>query len=166
MVSGGTIFSTYLGQSVLAFLLIFTIVFAILQKSEILGKGKKQIDALVALAIGLIVVSVGYAQDFISRLIPFLGISLVIILVFLILLGAFFKEGEFGLGKGVQIAIGIVIVIALIIAVLFITDSWGAIADFFGRSSSFTANLIFVVVIIVAIAIALGFGGKKESVKS
>lgn len=162
MAEGLTIFSSYLGQTVLAFLLVFTIVFAILQKSEILGKGKKQIDALVALAVGLIVISFGYAQDFITRLIPFLGVSLVVILVFMILLGAFFKEGEFGLGKGVQIALGILIVIALVIAILFITDSWGSISDFFSRSSSFVTNLIFIIVIVAAVAVALGFSGKKE----
>ena len=40
----------------LPFLLIFTIVFAILQRSEILGKDKKNFNVIIALVIGLSVV--------------------------------------------------------------------------------------------------------------
>jgi len=40
----------------LPFMLIFTVVFAILQKSEVLGKGKKNYNTIVALVMGLGVV--------------------------------------------------------------------------------------------------------------
>src|SRR3989338_5371997 len=82
-----TIFSTPLAQMALVFVLVFTIVFAILQKSKILGDGKKQIDALVALSIALLVISVAYALKIISGLAPFLAVGLVIILVFMLLTG-------------------------------------------------------------------------------
>ena len=46
-----TIFSSALGQTVLVFILVFTLVFAVLQKSKILGDSRKQTDALIALAV-------------------------------------------------------------------------------------------------------------------
>ena len=40
--------------TILPFVLVFTIVFAVLQKSKIFGDDKKQIDSIVALVFGLI----------------------------------------------------------------------------------------------------------------
>ena len=83
---GSTILSSDLFvNAVLPFLLVFVVIFAILQKSKILGDEKKQIDAIVALVIGLIVISFGYATGVIVSLIPFLAVSAIIILVFLLL---------------------------------------------------------------------------------
>src|SRR3989344_989954 len=54
-----TVLSSPFAQTILLFVLVFVVVFAVLQKSKILGDGKKQIDALVALAIALLFVGVG-----------------------------------------------------------------------------------------------------------
>ena len=48
-------------ETILPFLLIFTIVFAVLQKAKILGEGKRQIDAIVALVVGLLFISFAQA---------------------------------------------------------------------------------------------------------
>lgn len=158
-----TIFNSDLGQGVLVFLLVFTVVFAILQKSEILGKGKSQVDALVALAIGLLVISVGYATDIIRQLIPFLGVSLVVILVFLLLVGIFYKQGEFALPSGVVIAFGILAFIAVVIAVLSITGSWSIIEDYFDgkKGGTLIPNLALLLVVAGAVWLAMKGGGKE-----
>lgn len=158
-----TIFSSDIGQIALIFLLVFTIVFAVLQKSKILGDGKKQVDALVSLAIGLIVISVGYATDLISNLVPFIAVSLVIIFVFMLLLGSMYKEGDFNLPTWVKVALGIVVFVAVVIAVLFYTGSWDylysvLVAD---DGSTFAANVVIIVIVIAAVA-AVVFGGKGK----
>ena len=56
-----TIFTSVYSQTIFIFLLVFVVVFAILQKTKVLGDGKKQIDALVALAVALLVLSAGFA---------------------------------------------------------------------------------------------------------
>jgi hypothetical protein len=146
---------------ILPFLLVFAIVFAVLQKSEILGKGKRQIDAIVALAVGLLVVSVGYATDIITNLMPFLAVGLVVILVFMLLWGMTFKEGTFEMPFGVKIAAGILILIALIIAVLYFTGSWNYVVESVsGQGSNWITNILFVLLIAGAIAVVVGFGGK------
>src|SRR3989344_5302985 len=92
---------------ILPFVLVFVVIFAILQKSKILGEGKRQIDALVALVIGLIVISFGFATGIIVSLVPFLAVAVVIILIFMILYGMVYKEGEFEMGKGLRRTFGI-----------------------------------------------------------
>jgi len=164
---GGTIISSPLFTNlILPFLLIFVVVFAILQKTRILGEGKKQIDAIVALVIGLIVVSFSFATGIIVALIPFLAVSVVIILVFFILYGMLYQEGKFEIGKGLRIGLGVVIGIAVIIAVLIATGAWDYLAyTYFTGSgvegSAIVGNIIFLIIVIVAIIIVVVPGRKR-----
>src|SRR3989338_10382288 len=86
--------SPIISEGVLPFILIFTVVFAILQKSAILGKDKKQIDALVGIVFGLITITFARAVGIINQLLPFLAVSVILILVFLILVGFMHKSDE------------------------------------------------------------------------
>ena len=71
-------------QLILPFLLVFAVVFAVLQKSKIFGEGKRQIDVIVAFAIALIVVAFVQYVNIIIQLAAFLGLMLVIILVMML----------------------------------------------------------------------------------
>lgn len=160
--------SPALTNFVYPFLLIFFIIFAILEKTKILGEGKTQINALVAFVIGFIFVSAVFPKEMVNNLILFLTIAIIIMFVVLMLWG--FVAGEEGLKlsgapKGLKWAIGIFIVIAVAIAVL-----WAAgvnISELINRifhaswSSKFWTNFIFVVLIAAALAVALSSGGKK-----
>jgi len=160
-----SIFSSELGQAVLAFLLVFTLVFAVLQKAKILGEGKRQVDALISLAIALIVISVGSALDFIQKIIPFMAIILVVLLVLMILWGMLFKEGEFKIDTWVKIALGVIIFVIVIIFILMFTGGWEYIKGWFGDNSNWSANIVLVVIIIAAI-VAAYFGGGEKPAKS
>lgn len=158
-----TVFSTQLGESALVFVIVFVLVFAILQKSKILGDGKKQIDALVSLAMGLIVISVGYAVDLISNLIPFLAVSLVIILVFLLLVGFFHKEG-FEAPSWMKMTAIVVAFIAVLVAVLYFTPAWDYISEVYSSGgSNIFSNVIIIVIVLIILAVLVGSSsGKKE----
>ena len=67
---------------ILPFLLVFVIIFAILQKSKILGAGKAQIDALVSLVIAIVLIVFPTPRDIIVNLVPWLAVGVVVILVF------------------------------------------------------------------------------------
>ena len=151
-------------EVLLPFLLVFTVVFAILQKTSILGKGKKQIDAIVSLVIGLIVVAFGYATNVIVSLMPVLAVTAIIILVFMILYGMVHKEGELDLNKYIRGGVGILVGIIVVVSVLILTGGWDYLIDFYNTSNSdaIVANVAFVIVIIVAIAIVVWGKGKKE----
>ncbi|PIN77233.1 hypothetical protein COV15_02710 [Candidatus Woesearchaeota archaeon CG10_big_fil_rev_8_21_14_0_10_34_12] len=151
---------------ILPFLLVFTLLFAILEKSKILGDGKKQINAIVSLVIALLTVSFSYATGIIVKMMPFLAVVGVIILVFMILFGLFIsgKEG-FEMPKWMKGALSAVIVIAGILFIIWATGQWDALFGSFSSSPTFWMNALFIVVIIAAIVIVLFpniGGGKKE----
>ena len=79
-------------EMILPFLLIFVLVFAILQKSKILGEDKQQIDAMVSLAIGLLLIAVPVASEVVVNLMPWLAVGLATMLVFFLLYG--FAAGD------------------------------------------------------------------------
>lgn len=145
------------------FLLIFFIVFALLEKTKILGDDKKQLNAMVAFVIGLIFVSVVYPSLVVENLILFLTVALVVLFIGLLLWG-FAVGGDAKItSKGVKIAMAIVIVLAVVVALLWAMGIEGSTFDFLFRqswSSSFWTNAIFVIAIAVALAIALGAKGK------
>jgi len=120
-------------ELLLPFLLVFTVIFAILQKTEVLGKGKRQIDAIVSLVIGLIVVAFGYAVGIIVQLMPVLAVTAVVILVFMILFGMVYKEGEFSLNKYIKGGIGILVGIIVVVSVLVLTGGWDYLIDFYNN---------------------------------
>ncbi|MEK6843959.1 MAG: hypothetical protein AABX83_00885 [Nanoarchaeota archaeon] len=153
-------------ETVLPLLLIFTVVFAILEKTKILGDGKRQIDAIVALVISLIFVAFGRATDIVVRMIPILGVALIVILIFMILLGSVYGEGQFSIDWRLKVAIGILIAILVIAMVLILTGGLDYLLTFiYGDNSGLLINGVLVLVIIGAI-VAVVWGGKdKESGK-
>ncbi len=159
--------SPIFSEAILPFILIFTVVFAILQKSKILGDGKKQIDALVALVVGLITITFANAVGIISYLIPFLAVSVVMILIFLILV-AMVSTGEkgFELHKGFKWTIMILAFIAVVIAGLIVTGAWDYLAYQFSGpdGASWFTNAVFIVIIVGA-ALLVFFGDKKTEGK-
>lgn len=143
------------------FLLIFFIVFGILEKAEIFGSGRRQLNALIAFVIGLIFVTAVFPKLVVANLILFLTVSIVVMFVALLLWG--FVAGEKGLKfedapKGLKYLIGIVIIIAVVVALLWALGVEGNIFDFLFRSSwskEFLTNAVFIVAVIVAFVLVI-----------
>ena len=151
---------------ILPFLLVFTLVFAVLDRTKLLGEGKRQINAIISLVVGLILIAVPFAQSIIVKLIPFLAVALVILFVFMLMYGFVMgkKEGDV-LDKGVKIALGIIIGLAVIIAVLWATGSWDTVYNTLvggGSSSKIWMNILLIAIIGGAMAVVLSTGKKKE----
>src|SRR3989344_3767877 len=106
--------SPFFVSYILPFVLVFTLIFAILQKTQLLGEGKKQIDALVGAVVGLVLIAFPFARDIIVQLMPFLAVSAVVLLVFMLLYGFIVgkKEGDV-LNKGLKIVFAIILGLAL-----------------------------------------------------
>ena len=107
---------------ILPFVLVFTLVFAVLQKTKVLGEGKKQIDAIIGLIIGIILIAFPFARDIIVNLMPFLAVSVAILLVFMLLYG--FVYGKADMQAGLKITLLIIGSLALITVLLIITGAW------------------------------------------
>ncbi len=168
MVFENILVSEFAVRIIYPFLLIFTLVFAILQKSKILGEDKKQIDALISLSIALIVIAFSWATNIIVNLMPFLAVSIVILLVFMVLYGfvASGKEG-FEISGKLKVGIGVLAFIAVVIAVLIVTGQWERVYHSlfieYGSGTNVLTNLILLVIVIGAIvAVVFPFGKTKK----
>jgi len=152
-------------QFMLPFLLIFAIVFAILEKTKLLGDGK-QLNAIVAFVIGLIFVGVAYPKLVVGNLILFLTVAIIVVFVTLLLWG-FVSGGEAKLpdSKGVKIAVFVLILIIVTIALLWAAGVEGGVIDLLFKqswSSAFWTNIAFIAVIVIALALIIRGGGSKS----
>ncbi len=159
MVSDTILQSAILTKFIYPFLLVFFIVFAVLEKTKILGEGRKQLNALISFVIGLIFVSAVFPKIVVGNLILFLTVALVIMFVVLLLWGfvAGGKEG-FEPSKGVKTFLMIVIGIAVVIAVFWALGVGEGFFSFLFQSSwskLFWTNFLFIFVIAVALAFVL-----------
>ena len=157
-----TIFTNPLfSEVILPFLLVFVLVFAVLDKTKLLGDGKRQINAIISLVIALIFLGFAQAVGIVVNLIPVVSVVLVIILVFYLMLGFVFSDAEgLRINKGMKIAGGIIVFLILIVAVLVVTDYWSKFLAFFSGGGSWVSTLIMVAVIVGALAVVLATGKK------
>jgi len=129
----------------LPFILIFTVVFAVLQKSKILGKESKKYNIIVALVLGAAVVfphiiwgtpnpTVPYLINgmidpvkIINNSLPSIAVVVIAVIMVMLLLGVF--GAEFNLdGKGINTVI-------LLIAFATVVYVFGTNAGFFGNGN-------------------------------
>lgn len=155
----------YFIDFVLPFVLVFTLIFAILQKTQLLGDSKKQIDAMIGLVVGLILIAFPGPRSIVVLLMPFLAVSAVILLVFMLLYGFILgkKDGDI-LSAGLKKVFGAILALALITFLLIITGYWDAVHYFFfgGNYKQVWANIILIVAIAAAIW-AVIWGDKGSS---
>jgi membrane-associated HD superfamily phosphohydrolase len=162
-----TIFGNWLFKDYLfPIILVFALVFGVLEKTKLLGDDKKQLNAIIAIVISMILVGVLYPKQVISNMILFMAVALVVIFVFLLLYGfvAGDKDG-FNMGDSVfkKILLGIIF-IAVVFAVLWATGSSPEVLSLLFKqewSEVFWTNLVFVLAIAGVLAIVLKYGKGK-----
>ena len=148
-------------QFILPFLLIWTLVFAILEKTKLLGEGKTQINSLAAFIIAFIFLSAIKPKETVSNLILFLTVALVVMFVGLLLWG-FISGEELKSGilskSGLKWVAGIVILVSVAIAFLWASGNESRAYDLLFNQSwsdSFWTNVAFGVVVAGALALVL-----------
>ncbi len=149
----------------LPFLLVFFIVFAILEKTKLLGSDKKQLNSLVAFIIGLIFITFTYPVEVVNNLVLFLTVALVVTFVGLILWGFLSGSDKVDLGK-MKIPLMVVLLIAVVSGVLWATGVLTPLSDWLFKqewSGFFWTNVFFLVVVAAAIAMALKTTSGKSS---
>ncbi len=123
----------------LPFLLIFVIVYGILQKTKILGESKKNLNVIIALVVGLLVVIPHVTGRFppnadpviiLNNALPQISIVLVAIIFLLILIGVFGQDQVF-LGMTMP---GWITLFSLIIIVMVFGGAAGWWDGDFGRT--------------------------------
>jgi len=155
---------------ILPFLLVFAVVFAILQKSEILGKGQKNLDATVAFVVALLVVAATKIVGVINSALPVVILLVIVSLSFLLLIGMFVEPGK--VFESLQGNWAKFLMILLFIAVLLIFlgnirlesgESWleYALSYVAAYWSGAVVGSIVLVIIFIAAIVWITVGGKK-----
>ena len=137
-------------QEALLFLLAFVVVFAILQKSKILGDGVEKINSLVALAFGFLFVGFSAATDIVATMIPWVAVALSVILMFLLLWG--FVGGEIGsLPSGIKWTLIGLSAVFMAVLLLYATGWLGNIRGWLDVDNSFFYTVLAFVAVIGAV---------------
>lgn len=138
---------------VLPFLLIFALVFAILQKVKIMGEDyehNRGVSAVIAMAVALLALQYDYVPVFFGILFPKLGIGLAIILLALITIGLFTDYTKFQGQAYIFMTVGGVVGIVVLLTSL--SDySWWTGSFWQANLSALVAGIIIVIFIVAVI---------------
>lgn len=97
---------------ILPFLLIFSLVFGILEKTKIF-EDNKSLNGIIALVVGLMALQFGSVSQFFAEIFPRLGVALAIILVLMILLGIFLPTEKW-VNSTLFLAVVVILIIVLV----------------------------------------------------
>jgi peptidoglycan/LPS O-acetylase OafA/YrhL len=144
---------------VLPFLLIFAVVFAILDKGNILNNNRA-INTIVSAAIGLLALQFDMVPVFFANIFPKFGVFLAVVLVVLLFLGFVGFKND-GSNKGIK-AVGIIA--AVVVFLWAMSDFWwfgGYGGNFWWWFNDYFWSLI-VLGIIVGAVIWIGKSGSTK----
>ncbi len=145
------------------FLLIYAVVFGILQKSHIFGDETKSkgVNTIVGLAVAGLAIQFDYVSTFFAEIFPKFGVALAIFIVLVILIGFFYKpEKEGAKNQGPFVAV------AWVLGVLVV--AW-ALSDWNFAGSSigvwwYVREYFWVAIVLIAIiGVISTVNGKKAS---
>jgi hypothetical protein len=139
------------------FLVIFALVFGILSKMKIF-EASKAVNAVIALAVGLMALQFDFVPRFFSEIFPRLGIGIAIVLVIIVLTGMFWPEGG-GWVNTAMIIIGAIIVVAVLLNTSTALG-WSGGASFW---QNYLDYIIIGILAAGAIILIILSGGKKKS---
>ncbi|MBS3074697.1 hypothetical protein J4447_04595 [Candidatus Pacearchaeota archaeon] len=141
---------------VLPFILIFAVVFAVLDKIPIF-QGKKGINMVIALAVGLLSLQFNVVTVFFGEIFPRAGIGLSVVIVALILAGAFIKWDDTSSHKWIFFGIGALAFIIITITSLSAFSSPGF--NWWDQYGSAIIILLIVIGLVVAVMVSKGGSG-------
>ncbi len=140
----------------LPFLMIFAIVFGILNKTDLLGDNKG-VQATIALAVGLLSLQFDYVANFYATIFPYAGMGIAVLLIALILMGLITDDDKWPAVRWIWFGIGFIIF--LIVLLTSMTDfAWyGGMG--YGWADSWPAIVALTIILILMGMIIWGGGG-------
>ena len=180
MAAQGTLFGDFIqylvdlgiADVILPFILIFTVVFAVLSRTHILGKNKKNFNVMVALVIALSVViphvTGSYKGvdivDVINQALPNVSVWVILFLMVLLLMGVF----GFTIGSSSGLMSVLAGISALIVLIIFASAAgWltPAILKWLGLDNPKVQSLIIIIAVFAIIIwfVTSGEGGGSKT---
>ena len=168
---------------VLPFLLVFAIVFALLEKTRILGEDKikdnvvipkRSLNSTVAFVVAMLVVATNKVVTAINIALPNVVLVVVVLVSFLMLVGMFYKEGTFDfaeqhktwtMGFMITILVGIILIFADSVSYQG-SQSWlGYVWEYVVNNYSGTVvgSIVMLIIMISAISYSTSAKGGAQS---
>jgi len=153
---------------VLPFLLVFTLVFAFLQKTKILGviknttppKPQVKFNVVIATIMGILATTQPWVVQMFHNALPKVSVTIIGILMFFILI-AMFSGGPVGLPKGGWLKTLILVGPAIAVGYYFLSE----IYDYFPYVDFLADNIMTIIVIAVFAIIILFITTEEKTVK-
>lgn len=151
----------------LPFLLIFVVIFAILQKTKILGEGRRRFNAIISLVIALLVVIPHVLGtyppnadivDIINTAIPNVSVIVVAIVMLLIIIGILGGERNW-MGGSLS---GWIAILAFIIIIWIFAAAAGKLPGWEWFNQTFGSDTLAIVVMILVFAVIVWWITKGE----
>src|SRR3989338_8437823 len=143
---------------VLPFLLVFTVVFAILEKTKVFGieeiEGKKytrkNLNSIAAFVIAFLVIASSELVEIITEVSANVVVLLLLVVLFLLLVGSFYAEGEKSvfLEGGWKTLFMVIVFIGIVLIFLHALGLIEDITDFLSGGNNEIAGAIILLVII------------------
>jgi len=153
---------------ILPFLLVFTITFGVLEKSNLFGTGKKNLNSMIAFSVGFLVIAATQITTAIQLSVPKVAFMLLILISFLLLVGSLLGPQEKGLDFlslfGSLKTPWLVVIAVAILAIFLSSVGWlEYITDFFNANlgDPVLSSLVFIVVMVAIIAWITKKGGSS-----
>lgn len=167
---------------VLPFLLVFTMMFAIFERTKVLGTEKegasrKNLNAMASFVIGFLVIASTRLVEAVTSISSNIVLLVLLGVFFLLTIGAFYKEGQLGkngLPEGwlrtffiVLMLIGVIVIFLnalkteagetwLDVSINYLADYW---------DSTVVASIALIILVVAFMAYLTGEGKKKEAAK-
>ncbi len=162
---------------VLPFLLVFSIVFAILEKTKVLGTEKidskeytkKNLNAMVAFVIAFLVIASSELVEIITEVSAQVVVLLMASVLFLLLVGSFFKEGSgVFLEGGWKIFFMWIMFVGILLifmnALGWLDDLWGWMSQ--GTGGNAIGSIVLVIIVIFFMWFVVRGPETKKSAKN
>lgn len=153
---------------VLPFLLAFTIVYAVLEKTKIFGskESKKNINAMIAFVIALFFVATTQLVEGTKEMLPNIVIILIALMSFMMLVGFFYTDKEFSFEQHKFWKVFLTIIMFICVILLFWHAffpeewEWFWVGNMGFWSSTPGVTIIFLLIVIGTV-LFVTLGGKK-----
>jgi hypothetical protein len=128
----------------LPFLLIFTLIFAILQKIKIFGDDSKKFNVIIAASMAFFVIRSEFIIEVMNNFIPQVSLAALVIVSILILVGIFLGQEEAAFG-GQFGGIGVLVILAAVLLFLLSSGAFGTELPYWLEFDFVDLNLVIAI---------------------